>query len=80
MKEIQRGSLFTDNRVMTTNGIIEGTSEPDFLASQLKGIPFAAPPVGELGGSRRNRSQTGRGCAKPTSLARGPCNCPSLAI
>ncbi len=45
MKEIQRGSLFTDNRVMTTNGIIEGTSEPDsglarFWASQLQRDPL----------------------------------------
>src|SRR6266550_7582987 len=47
MKEIQRGSLFTDNRVMTTNGIIEGTSEPDSGLRSFKGIPFAAPPVGE---------------------------------
>ena len=48
MKEIQRGSLFTDHRVMTTNGIIEGTWEPDAGLHSFKGIPFAAPPVGEL--------------------------------
>src|SRR5258708_36716981 len=48
MKEIERGSLFTDNRVMTTNGIIEGTWEPDAGLHSFKGIPFAAPPVGEL--------------------------------
>ena len=48
MKEIQRGNLFTDNRVMTTNGIIEGTLEPDSGLRSFKGIPFAAPPVGEL--------------------------------
>jgi para-nitrobenzyl esterase len=48
MKEIQRGSLFTDNRVMTTNGIIEGTWEPEAGLHSFKGIPFAAPPVGEL--------------------------------
>src|SRR5256886_4198154 len=47
-KEIRGGSLFTDNRVMTTNGIIEGTSEPDSGLRSFKGIPFAAPPVGEL--------------------------------
>ena len=48
MKEIERGSLFTDNRVITTNGIIEGTSEPDSGLRSFKGIPFAAPPVSEL--------------------------------
>jgi para-nitrobenzyl esterase len=48
MKEIQHESLFTDNRVMTTNGIIEGTWEPDAGLRSFKGIPFAAPPVGEL--------------------------------
>jgi para-nitrobenzyl esterase len=48
MKEIQRGSLFTDKGVMTTNGIIEGTWEPDAGLRSFKGIPFAAPPVGEL--------------------------------
>src|SRR5436853_2969148 len=48
MKEILRGSFFTGNRVMTTNGIIEGTSEPDSGHRSFKGIPFAAPPVGEV--------------------------------
>ena len=48
MKERKSGSLFTDNRVMTTNGIIEGTSEPDSGLRSFKGIPFAAPPVGVL--------------------------------
>src|SRR5438270_860761 len=48
MKETQHGSLFTDHRVMTTNGLVEGTSEPDAGLRSFKGIPFAAPPVGEL--------------------------------
>ncbi len=48
MKETQHGSLFTDNRVMTTNGLVEGTWEPDAGLRSFKGIPFAAPPVGEL--------------------------------
>src|SRR3989440_7069785 len=48
MKEIQRGGLFTDNPGMPTNGIIEGTSEPDSGLGSFKGIPCAAPPVGEL--------------------------------
>ena len=48
MKEMQHDNPFTNNRVITTNGIIEGTSEPDAGLRSFKGIPFAAPPVGEL--------------------------------
>src|SRR2546426_5501125 len=48
MKEIQRGSLFTDNRVMTTNGISKGLWEPVSGLRSYKGTPLAAPPVGEL--------------------------------
>ena len=33
---------------MTTNGVVEGTSETDSGIRSFKGIPFAAPPVGEL--------------------------------
>lgn len=48
MREREQGSRETFPRVMTTNGIVEGTWEPDTGLRTFKGIPFAAPPVGEL--------------------------------
>jgi para-nitrobenzyl esterase len=80
MKEIQRGSLFTDKGVMTTNGLIEGTWEPDAGLRSFQGIPFAAPPVGERRWKPPQPVANWSGVRKADQLARGPCNCPSLAI
>lgn len=42
------GSALAQNRVKTANGIVEGTAEQSAGVRAFKGIPFAAPPVGEL--------------------------------
>lgn len=43
----QPSSSLKDNRAKTVNGIIEGSVSPSGVRS-FKGIPFAAPPVGNL--------------------------------
>jgi para-nitrobenzyl esterase len=42
------GSALAQERVKTANGIVEGTSEQSSGVRTFKGIPFAAPPVGNL--------------------------------
>jgi para-nitrobenzyl esterase len=42
------GGAFADDRVKTANGIVEGTTDPGTGIRAFKGIPFAAPPVGDL--------------------------------
>lgn len=41
------GQALSDNRAKTANGTLEGITEPSGIRS-FKGIPFAAPPIGEL--------------------------------
>lgn len=48
MNEGHQNGLPNDNCVLTTSGIIEGTWDRDSGIRSFKGIPFAAPPVGEL--------------------------------
>ncbi len=48
MAPIHPRGHFANTRVVTTNGAIEGTLEADSGIRSIKGIPFAAPPVGEL--------------------------------
>lgn len=38
----------TNPRVTVAGGILEGTIEPDSGVRSFKGVPFAAPPVGDL--------------------------------
>jgi para-nitrobenzyl esterase len=40
--------LLAANRAMTASGMVEGTFDPAARVRSFKGIPFAAPPVGEL--------------------------------
>ncbi len=35
-------------RVQTANGVLEGTHDPSSAIYSFKGIPYAAPPVGDL--------------------------------
>ncbi len=35
-------------RVKTANGTVQGTASPDGAVRMFKGVPFAAPPVGDL--------------------------------
>ena len=41
-------STFAADRVKTANGVVESTAPPKDGVRSFKGIPFAAPPVGEL--------------------------------
>jgi para-nitrobenzyl esterase len=41
-------SLVASDRVQTDKGTVEGTTSADSKVHTFKGIPFAAPPVGEL--------------------------------
>ncbi len=42
------GGALAADRVKTTNGVVEGTGRQASGVRMFKGIPFAAPPVGEL--------------------------------
>ncbi len=42
------GSALAQDRVKTANGVVEGTSDKRSGVHTFKGIPFAAPPTGEL--------------------------------
>ncbi len=48
MNRMNPSGLFADNRVLTTSGMLEGALEPGSGIRSFKGIPFAAPPLGEL--------------------------------
>ena len=42
------GAAFAADRVKTANGVLESTAPPKEGVRSFKGIPFAAPPVGDL--------------------------------
>lgn len=42
------GAIFAADRVKTKNGVVEGTGKQKSGVRMFKGIPFAAPPVGDL--------------------------------
>ncbi len=42
------GEIFAAERVKTANGTLEGTVDQSSGVRMFKGVPFAAPPVGEL--------------------------------
>jgi para-nitrobenzyl esterase len=48
LSTILAADTFAQDRVKTGNGIVEGTSEKNSDVRSFKGIPFAAPPVGDL--------------------------------
>src|SRR5579863_3429935 len=41
-------ALWGADRVTTANGVLEGTGPQPSGVREFKGIPFAAPPVGDL--------------------------------
>ena len=63
--------------VKTANGLIEGTTEKDLRIFQ--GIPFAAPPVGELRWKAPQPVQNWNGVKHGTGSARSACSAPSSA-
>jgi para-nitrobenzyl esterase len=48
MEPRSSGSARLNTQVVTTNGILEGAAEPESGIRAFRGIPFAAPPVGDL--------------------------------
>jgi len=48
MTSILQSDLVGDNRVVTANGLVGGTLDAGSGIRSFKGIPFAAPPIGEL--------------------------------
>src|SRR5438552_5885172 len=42
------GRKAAEDRVKTANGVVEGATDRDTGIRAFKGLPFAAPPVGEL--------------------------------
>lgn len=48
MKATPTENSLAEGRVRTANGVIEGTIDQDSGIRSFKGIPFAAPPVGDL--------------------------------
>jgi para-nitrobenzyl esterase len=49
--------------VKTRQGTLSGTAEENMHI--WRGIPYAAPPVGDLAGARRSLPPAGRACARP---------------
>ena len=45
---ILAASVFAADDVKTANGVVESTAAPKDGVRSFKGIPFAAPPVGDL--------------------------------
>jgi para-nitrobenzyl esterase len=45
---LSAASVFAASPVHIANGLVEGTTSPDSKIHIYKGIPFAAPPVGDL--------------------------------
>src|SRR5437773_12296949 len=42
------GATFADDQVKTTSGIVEGVRAASPAVRACRGIPFAAPPIGEF--------------------------------
>ena len=62
---------FNTGLIKVTGGTIQGVVEDDMMI--FKGIPFAAPPVGELRWKAPQPVIPWEGCARPTSSDPAPC-------
>ena len=62
-----------DVQVKTTGGMVRGAAMADGRIRVFKGIPYAAPPVGELRWKAPQPARHGRARARPPSSARNAC-------
>ena len=63
--------MMAQTQVKTAEGILEGKDLSGITV--FKGIPFAAPPVGNLPGRLLSQPRNGRACARQRSSDRTRC-------
>jgi para-nitrobenzyl esterase len=61
-----------DNRVQTDKGLVEGKTSADFKIRIFQGIPYAAPPVGDLRWKAPQPALSWKGVLKATQFGHRP--------